>query len=92
MFEKPIVNLNGTGANALLEETSFALRKVYEAMSAVVDITVHPRDYPNGGYEKANSDADVMKGELLKIWKKLVCRQESLQDQIDERERQQSTR
>ena len=62
-MQAPTIHLNGTGKNALLNETEAAYRALGDAIDSVENITVHMRDYyvkPDGpeAYQEARKDMD----------------------------------
>jgi len=66
----PTVHTNGTGKKDLLEELETAVRAVREARKAVLDITVHGRDYyvqGSNAYAQARTEMDVRLAALNQV-------------------------
>ncbi len=83
--QAPVINLNGTSANSLVEEYKTASHALREAINAVQNITVHGRDYqtaPEGCYQKARSEQTARLQKLETVLEEI----ESLHQQVYEQQ------
>lgn len=81
----PIVNMNGTGRQALLDERMEALGTVQQAIEALCAMTVHPRDWqtrPDGDreYRQARELHRIDIENLRSIEQRLIDEVIALQD------------
>jgi len=83
--QAPVINLNGTSANSLVEEYKTASHALREAINAVQNITVHGRDFQtaaDGLYQKARDEQIARLRKLEEVQAEL----ESLREQVYEQQ------
>lgn len=86
----PIINLNGTSAENLIEEYKTAYLAVRAAVDALRQVTVHGRDFqtaPEGTYEKARAEQVARLEKLRQVEDELVSLACDIQTQVDEHKR-----
>lgn len=87
----PRINLNGTSANALIDETRQALNAVAKARDAVAEMTVHGRDYQtypdlgNTEYRIARDEQTLRLRKLDEVLRELESLYTNLLDQKEGR-------
>ena len=70
----PIVNMNGSSQEELLEQVMAAKEAVAIAMKALAEATPHGRDYqtaPAGAYTVARGQHNVRFGKLVDVYEEL---------------------
>ena len=70
----PIVNMNGTSQEVLLEQVMAAKEAVAIAMKALAEAIPHGRDYqtaPDGAYTVARGQHKVRYGKLVDVYEEL---------------------
>ena len=86
----PVLNLNGTSAETLLEEYQDAYSAILKALRVVQQVTVNGRDYqtaPHGTYEKARAEHLARLEKLQSIVLDFSAIIQDVQDQEDARKR-----
>ena len=86
----PVINLNGTSAEVLLEEYKMAYTATQAAIEALRRMTVHGRDFqtaPEGTYEKARAEQIARMEKLQQVGVEIVSLACEVQAQIDARPR-----
>ena len=84
----PIVTLNGSGVEDLIEQCDNVVRALGEAQEALYKASPHGRDYQGGGdYSSARAEHNARIGSIDKMLKDYAEIQEYLYDQKDLRAR-----
>lgn len=86
----PVINLNGTSANDLIEGYKAAYTAIQKAYEAVQQVTVHGRDFqtaPIGTYEKARAEQIVRLEKLQEVADDMTELARLVQQQVDARKR-----
>lgn len=86
----PVLNINGTSAETLLEEYQDAYEAVREAITKVRFITVSGRDFqtaPPGTYEKVRAEQIARLEKLQSVALDLTALIQDVQDQESARKR-----
>ena len=86
----PVINLNGSSAEHLVEEYKTAYQAVRAAYEALRHVTVHGRDFqtaPEGTYEKARAEQVARLEKLRQVEDDLASLACDVQEQLDARKR-----
>jgi len=86
----PVINLNGSSAQTLVEEYKAAYTAIRVAYEAVQQVTVHGRDFqtaPEGTYEKARAEQTARLTKLQEVEDDMAELARLVQQQVDARKR-----
>lgn len=95
MTTTPIIHLNGSSAESLLEDNAQAHHAVRKAIEALAAVAPNARDYyPKGddAYRSARREHEERMLALLSVQNALVEINDSICEQVDERARQRASR
>jgi len=87
----PVINLNGTSGEALMQELRTAGEAVREAIEAVGNMTVHGRDFQTVGpdvYRQARIEQTARLEKLRSVLDEIRSLQEAVYEQVEARKRQ----